>query len=80
MRSVVFKVLAFLILATTKWRSLPTYTNFLCLIYTAKKMSEMLITSFFMVLNSRMKPIFGLACHMLILFFNYVKPIQFTFC
>jgi len=53
---------------------------FPCLTYTGKKMSEMLIPSFFMVLSSRMKTIFGLACHMLILFFNYVQPIQLTFC
>jgi len=43
-------------------------------------MSEMLIPSFFMVLSSKMKPVFGLACHMLLLFFNYVQPIEFTFC
>jgi len=40
-------------------------------------MSEMLILSFFMVVSSKMKPIFGLACHMPILFSYYVQPIQF---
>jgi len=35
-------------------------------------MSEMLILSFFMDLSSKMKSVFGLACHMLILFFNYI--------
>jgi len=62
-RSVVFKVLAFEILATTKWCSSPTSTNFPCLTYTGKKMSEMLITSFFMVLSSRLSP--SLALHVI---------------
>jgi len=46
MRSVVFKVLAFEILATTMWCSSPTYTNFPCLTYTGRKMSAMLIPPF----------------------------------
>jgi len=82
---VVCTILAFIILATTKWCNyyqvvLFTHcTNFPCLTYTGKEVSENLIPSFFMVLSSKMKPIFGLACHMLILVLNYVQQSSVTF-
>jgi len=46
--------------------------KFSSLTYTGKKMGGRLFLSFFMVLSSKMKPIFGLACHMLILLYCFL--------
>jgi len=51
-RSVVFKMLPFEILATTNWRSLLTITYLQFLFHTqGKKLSEVLIPPFFIVQN-----------------------------
>jgi len=54
-----FQVINFQILATTNWRSLPTYTNLPLLIYTQSKKLEVLIPPFFILQTLKTKPIFS---------------------
>ena len=72
-KSGVFKILAFEMLANTKWCSSPTYTDFPCL-------TCMLILSFLWSWAWKWSSPLALHVICLILFFNYMQSIQFIFC